>query len=239
MVSDQLVRWDTGWVQVGPREDEGDGADKNDEVQDRGPVLRNRGDRPGAQQCACGVDNDVVNGLHVMEDEVLAAVRVNNRKIHAEYAALAADKELAMKRITRAQDKQVKLKTKHKDMVRHHRRAERNFTKATNISNLTSTELESAISSGAEQGTLERLRRLAAISEGVVFSSSKELERLSEKMRKFDEQVKGARSAVEGMVDIYEELVKRQSTTNRLLERGDTLMDAVTEFMETGRRETE
>ncbi|KAG0571718.1 hypothetical protein KC19_VG036600 [Ceratodon purpureus] len=146
---------------------------------------------------------------------------------------MAVEKEKAMAQIGRAEDKQIKLKAKHKELVRHHSRAEKNFKRACDIKKVTGTELESAINSAAHQGIVEKLRPLAAISERVFNSAHVQLQRLTEKLGVLGYLLHAAESAAKKMVNQHEAIARRQIQTNNVLERGAALMDAVAEFMET------
>ena len=146
-------------------------------------VLRPRVRRDRGERCTYGGEEKFVRGLRVISDEIVEATRRNKRKIHAEYVASAEDKEKAMRDLVAAQDKVVTLKAKHGELLRHHRRAQKNYFKVAHIRETTTIELASAISACAEQGTVKKLRPLAAVSGAVLTSTTMELERLNTKVR--------------------------------------------------------
>lgn len=172
-----------------------------------------------------------MRGLCLIKDDVVEAARRKKRKIHAEYDASVSEKEGAMRSIVEAQDRVVTLKSKNEEMKRHRRRGEKNYFKAADMRESTCIELAAAISAGAAQGTIGALKPLAAVTDAVLTSTTMELERLNRKSRILEKTLQTARGIVEGKVNDYDTLLRRQNRATEALNVEEELLNAVTEFM--------
>ena len=183
-------------------------------------------------KCVCIADSCVAKGLYIITEDVVAAARRKKRKVHADFAATAADIEAIKKSLTIEQDKVIIARDKHAAMVLHHRRAEEHFTKSVEIEKSTSNQLAEILSENSNSQSIQDLRSLAKVSWTIRNSATAELDRLTRKMKFVKANLRAARARVEEMVNKYEELITRRDKASETLKREDALMSAVTEFMQ-------